>query len=413
MTAQRPDVASLPVAAKPASGAAHIDALTSLRFFAALYVLLLHSGSSAIMSAVSLPGFFQRFLANGYLGVNFFFVLSGFILAHVYQGRLEGPYFSAATWRYGVARFARVYPVYLLALVLTIAASPGILGWHRLPQLALLQCWLPPVYADNSLNDNGPAWTLSVELFFYLSFPFILKRAERLRTRTILAVVVALFAAMVEFRLPTMGTGREGFAGMNPWMFYVPLPLLRTPEFIYGLLLGIVHRRAVVASLPWTVYAAIATTLVALCVTTAPWVASAATICFGALILLVAVNLPQTALARPLGSRALVLLGGASYAVYLLQQPVHMWLWILAGNQSVVARLAYAPSLVLLSVVVFLYYETPLRELLRRVISSPKTHPRLDAVGQVGRPQSRLTLHLARKPGSIGRPQRPGDRGQL
>ena len=80
-------------------------ALTSLRFFAASYVLVFHSGGPTLSEFGRLPPLLDNFLMNGYLGVTFFFVLSGFILTYVYYGRLTT---QKDRTRYAAARFARI-----------------------------------------------------------------------------------------------------------------------------------------------------------------------------------------------------------------------------------------------------------------------------------------------------------------
>src|SRR5579864_7801332 len=87
-----------------------LPALTSLRFFAALHVFVFHMYA---MKIASTAGWTRQISSIGYVGVSFFFVLSGFILVYTYAGRQ----FSAAEfWR---ARFARTYPAYLFSLLFT------------------------------------------------------------------------------------------------------------------------------------------------------------------------------------------------------------------------------------------------------------------------------------------------------
>lgn len=84
-----------PDAARPRLGA-----LTTLRFFAALHVVLFHMKVIGILTDG--PWWYQNFAGIGYVGVNFFFVLSGFILVYTYAGP------SLSVWRFWQARFARV-----------------------------------------------------------------------------------------------------------------------------------------------------------------------------------------------------------------------------------------------------------------------------------------------------------------
>src|SRR5438128_8931008 len=88
----------------------HLAALTSARFFAAFHILLFHMG--AMKGLTRAPIWLQTFASIGYVSVTFFFVLSGFILVYTYGGR---DFDLRQFWR---ARLARVYPVYLLSLLL-------------------------------------------------------------------------------------------------------------------------------------------------------------------------------------------------------------------------------------------------------------------------------------------------------
>ena len=88
-----------------------LEGLTSLRFLAALQVILFHLKVERIVSGG--PWWYQNFAGIGYIGVNFFFVLSGFILVYTYAANHVDP------GRFWKARFARVYPAYILSLAVT------------------------------------------------------------------------------------------------------------------------------------------------------------------------------------------------------------------------------------------------------------------------------------------------------
>jgi peptidoglycan/LPS O-acetylase OafA/YrhL len=123
---------------------------------------------------------YLAFALLGYLGVSFFFVLSGFILVYVYSGR------QIQKRRFWQARFARIYPVYLFSLIVSIPAlimfSPMTRQAH-LTFLALtanpllLEAWFPRLL----FTWNPAAWSLSAEAFFYLVFPFVLPRLAALK----------------------------------------------------------------------------------------------------------------------------------------------------------------------------------------------------------------------------------------
>src|ERR1700704_1436455 len=87
-----------------------LPALTSLCFFAAFHVVIFHFQAMQIVFG---PAWFQKLSSIGYVGVSFFFVLSGFILVYTYAGR---PMNVKNFWR---ARFARIYPAYAFSLLVT------------------------------------------------------------------------------------------------------------------------------------------------------------------------------------------------------------------------------------------------------------------------------------------------------
>jgi peptidoglycan/LPS O-acetylase OafA/YrhL len=208
--------------------AANIKPLTALRFFAAFWVVLYHYWPN--LSAAAPP----VMIAKGYLGVEAFFTLSGFILCHVY---LQG--FGQGKFRYGGFlwnRLARVYPLHLVTLagVGLMAAAAGLAGiavdhnmlaWDALPaNLLLVQAWgFAPV-----AGWNHPSWSISAEWFAYLCFPAFAYVAWRLRDLPWAAVGLALaliaalypaFQALSGFPL-TEATIRWGFLRIVPCFAY-------------------------------------------------------------------------------------------------------------------------------------------------------------------------------------------------
>src|SRR5215468_10370217 len=100
----------MPVFPPPAAYPGHIKPLTSLRFIAAIWVLLYHFRDHLGLDLGRIG-----LVANGYLGVDLFFTLSGFILAHVYLGEVESGRFAYG--RFLRNRIARIYPMHVAALV--------------------------------------------------------------------------------------------------------------------------------------------------------------------------------------------------------------------------------------------------------------------------------------------------------
>lgn len=176
-----------------------LDALTSIRFFAALIVLLFHATEKI---ADHLPPVIGPIIRNGAIGVPLFFILSGFVLTYSYQGS------PLQLTQFFIARFARIYPVYLASLII---AFPFILKplkaaneLSRIPELvalklSLLHGWSPWA----TWIWNVPSWSLSFEAFFYLLFPLLLPLVGKLNSPIRLALVPVcslIFAYCVPFK---------------------------------------------------------------------------------------------------------------------------------------------------------------------------------------------------------------------
>jgi peptidoglycan/LPS O-acetylase OafA/YrhL len=211
---------------------------------------------------------------------------------------------------------------------------------------------------------NFPAWSLSAEAFFYICFPFILPRMSRRNTQTLHWLVLALLAVCVVV-----------LASLKKWeassfIASCPLPVLHLPEFLLGMALGLTFLRSgsdISSHRPLRTFAAVVGLLVALSLPLGPWV-SIVVLPFA--VLAYELALGGSWLARILSTPTMVLLGGASYAVYLLQTPVRQWTHLLFSRAPAKLAGTDAPftalALVGFSILVFLYWEEPLRKMLRR-----------------------------------------------
>jgi len=156
----------------------HIPGLTGVRAFAALWVVLLHFRANiGVHDVIS----FDWLAARGYWGVDFFFVLSGFILSHTYLDSLKDAYerseFKTAFKVFLVKRFARIYPLHIISLMLFAgllflgqALDERFVSPERcrlitlLPNLLMIHGW----GVTDSLSWNYPSWSISAEWFAYL-----------------------------------------------------------------------------------------------------------------------------------------------------------------------------------------------------------------------------------------------------
>jgi peptidoglycan/LPS O-acetylase OafA/YrhL len=363
-----------------------LDSLTGLRFFAALHVVLFHFSWPYLGTA---PEGFRNWVAAGYSAVGVFFVLSGFVLAWNYLDR-DG-HMETRPRAFLAARVARVYPVYLLTFLLsappTIAMSVAANGWvvaagkltvGGLSTLALVQAWVPRL----ALYWNPPAWSVAVEAVFYVLFPglalWVLPRQRPSRLPVVMGVVwvLGLLPPLLFLALRPDGAGPVTAATGSTVLMVIKFnPLMRLPEFLFGVLLGwgFVRERADGAKkgsgavLAFTGAALLVAAGVAGPLIPYPLMHNA--------LLAPASGLLVYGLARgggPLGwllSRPLLVhLGGASYALYLLQYPLSegfkaLRQWV--DLQSPVLMLALS---VLASVAVHRYVETPFRSRVRKAL---------------------------------------------
>jgi peptidoglycan/LPS O-acetylase OafA/YrhL len=171
-------VVAIPSAAVPRTKKETLPALTGLRCFAALNIVFFHFSNPKWF------GPFAPIVDNGYTSVSFFLLMSGYILAYNYADRAAAG--RLKTRDFWIARLSRLYPVYLLALLLSLgmlmsewdARSHGQFALGVILTPLLLQAWNPIL----STFWNTPAWTMCTEVFFYLIFPLVIlwKRPKRL-----------------------------------------------------------------------------------------------------------------------------------------------------------------------------------------------------------------------------------------
>jgi peptidoglycan/LPS O-acetylase OafA/YrhL len=322
-----------------------IKPLTSLRFWAASWVVLYHYWPKLATPWVS------PLVEKGYLGVELFFVLSGFILCHVYlqaagEGRLD---YGGFLW----ARLARIYPLHLatiagLGLMLVAAGAAGlqvdksVLAWTSLPaNLSLTQAWgLAP-----EAGWNHPSWSISAEWFAYLNFPVFAAVAWRLRARPYAAAAgaLALLAGLYAV-YPRFG----GVALDHATIAWGALRIV--PCFAYGCAIYLLWRSKAVARQGLAAAGALISGAAVLAA--GQWsVPDTVTVSlFGPLILCLAA---LTATGSKLGSnRVFVYLGEISFAMYMVcipwsllfvnvavrvlheptkQLPLMVWMVMLAG----------------------------------------------------------------------------------
>jgi peptidoglycan/LPS O-acetylase OafA/YrhL len=221
--------AATTAAAPTSDGVSHgrrdLPSLTGLRWVAAFMVFAFHSAGYGALTT----GWWHltRF---GFVGVSFFFVLSGVVLTwSARPGQRTGQFY----WR----RFARVYPAHAVTAVVAILLYVVVMPphkpiWAGLLALLLLHAW-PPVPVVNSAA-NGVSWSLSCEAFFYALFPGLMALLSRWSRRRRIAFVAAV--------LTVCSTAAITFSFVAAGRYDVPAyenPLVRVGEFVLGVALGL------------------------------------------------------------------------------------------------------------------------------------------------------------------------------
>ena len=361
----------------------HLPALTSLRFLAALHVLLFHVQA---MGAVFGLAWFRNLSSIGYVGVSFFFVLSGFILVYTYAGKQVN---TGDFWR---ARFARLYPAYAFALLISMpfflfavrhfneiklpfmAFEAAHVKLTAALEILLLQAWIPPA----ALSWNPVGWSLSVEAFFYLLFPQLLFRYSRLSRKQLFATIAACWIASTVMSGAYIVLRPDGIVSPDSnvytsWMHVVKFfPLVRLPEFLMGMAAGFVFlrsRRNQRLALPLIGTGVLAIAVVSALSNKIPYAMIHTALlspAFAVVIYGVALRSRWTSM---LENRVLVLFGGASYSMYLIHANIVFSFFHTAKgevrNASFMGVALCVAIVLAFSILIYLLIEQPARRRLR------------------------------------------------
>lgn len=350
--------------------------LTGLRFVAAFYVFLFHIH---IRWPLANDPFLNNILGQGAIGMSLFFMLSGFVLAYRYA---DG---CSSLKNYLTNRFARIYPIYVAAALVTVpwigisfgdgswadlSRGIGQLGLLITANILLIQAWFQQFF---SLWNNGASWSISVEAFCYLMLPFLLPQLKQLSAKGLcIAAAVCWFLAV--------------FPGLAVALFNAPfnaifysMPIFRLPEFLIGVCmlllirrghayrLGVIVQAALIAILP--IYIGIAGQWMPLYVghnwVVLPVIAFA----------IFSLANSKGAIAALLSSSLFVWLGKISYCFYSFQALVILFL--LYNHAEVVSTMPILANNYILAIVAFVllvaisalgYYgiEEPARRWIRR-----------------------------------------------
>ena len=209
-----------------------LDALTGLRFIAALAVFVHHISGKFSIPDVKWP--------MGNQAVSFFFVLSGFILTYVYSERLK----LANVAKFYFTRWARIWPLHIVCLLLMLGFVHNLRVFGTDPQhwgklfanIFLVQSWIPNT--SYVFGFNGVSWSISTEMFFYIMFPLFLLGGQKQFWYKYAGLLLMTLAIVVGV---TMVSHTNWFPNVDYTRLGHNNPLLRLPEFCTGMAVGYIY----------------------------------------------------------------------------------------------------------------------------------------------------------------------------
>lgn len=340
-----------------------IEQLTFPRFVSAFIIMVAHTKPSWFVD----DAWFNP-LFHGFFAVTFFFVLSGFVLGISYHDKFEEDK-PEDLKKYFILRVARIYPIYALAILATMAGDYLYLNKTYslgtvLLNLSLMQAWFRSEYI------SFPAWSLSCEAFFYIIFPFVMIYVRRLAYISIIRKTMYVWVfSLAAITLLTVVL----FPGDLFWHTH---PLVNAPSFLLGVGTSVIYRK-LAQSNKVKFYSGVAFAVVVAAVggqfLSKPSYAieMAQVPGFMLFLLFLALMADSHLLVRTFKNKFLVLLGKASYALYLFHTLTYeIWERELEKVFTGQSRLLYVVAMVFMvtvSVVLYKFYEKPMYRLITTV----------------------------------------------
>ncbi len=347
-----------------------LEQLTFTRFIAAMAIVVFHFGTGAF--PFNMPEL-QFIVQQAHLGVSYFFILSGFIMVVAY-----GSYDKIDAGVYLKNRLARIYPLLFLSVLLLFlhtyffdsAFRFGIIK-DAVVNLSLLQAWIP----SKALLFNGPAWSLSVEFFFYLIFPFLYNSFFARKKLTLIAITVILFwlVFQVVFYYLVNSPFNEGYPSSNHALLFYS-PFMHLSAFLAGNLGGLFFIKKLSGKTRNHDAAVIVCVAVLLLLLKYPtgmnYHNGLLALVLIPFILFMALN--NGFITRLFNTRIFVFLGEISFGIYILQLPVFRLTQSIVMEHNIThnpEQLFYIATAVLIvfSALSYLFFEKPLRNYIKKI----------------------------------------------
>jgi peptidoglycan/LPS O-acetylase OafA/YrhL len=344
------------------------NTLYAVRFIAALVVVLFHYSPPGVRTDLT------PFIKNGNEAVNIFFFISGFVLTVSNARFFSNPQSVFPKKEFYIKRIARIYPLYLLAILILVFFHYGIqaidgpsVKYKLLFEMVGIQQWL---YVG---SFNYPDWSVSCEIMFYLLFPFI---AQDMRRHSnvfkwfvwfyYLVSVAATYLLYPWYKanLPFLTRRLVDAIYMNP--------LLLISVFMFGMLAGECFNKQ---SIPFfnrsrnsLVAAIVAGVVILLAKYYSPH--SSALLKGGLLapvyfVFIMAITSFKTEQTKFITSRLFIFLGDISYGMYIMQYPLYVfYIHYIQPVATLTALINYIVALICFASLTHLFVEKPLRKII-------------------------------------------------
>jgi len=344
-----------------------IEQITFTRFIAAISIVIFHCGKDSFLFNNKYVSFiFEQ--AN--LGVSYFFILSGFVMIIAYGNQVKVDFFD-----YIKNRLARIYPIYFIAILIILAISlfQNINIENLLLNLFMIQSWLP----EKALTLNFPGWSLSVEMFFYIIFPFLFNNIfSKSKFKTIsVSIILFWLISQIIFHLIVYQILKIPYFSIRDMNYN---PILHLNEFLVGNLAGIYFIKKVKDNKKNYLPFIFATLLVLILFLKFPFGLNFQNgflaIVFIPLILLI--SLSNDKVTNLFTKKIFVFLGEISFGIYILHIPV----WIVFSDYRMEKYLGLNKEsdfttsflirlliLFVISCVSYVYIEKPLRNIIKKI----------------------------------------------
>ncbi|QNK77413.1 acyltransferase [Winogradskyella sp. PAMC22761] len=340
-----------------------LSQLTFTRFLAAISIVIYHYGLDVFPFNLEV---IKHLFSQSYLGVSYFFVLSGFVLVIAY-GNKEEIQFRNFIKR----RIARIYPLYIFAIFLSVFFSLVRIDLNLIDfvlNIFMIQNWFP----DKAMVINYPGWSICAEFFFYISFPLLFNNFYNKVSLNKIIFSVVLFQLIIILVVNIYSS-----------LYFKYLPIVHIGQFMMGNITGLIFlKKRNIDSRTWKLLLIILFTIIVIVFPfeNLKYDLGIMSIFFAVFIYLFSEN--RGPIARFFKTNFLIYLGEISYGIYILQYPVWLWSRIMFKQIYKITGIAEIPYqyifwiniflLIVFSAFCYKYIEMPLRNKINKINISSK-----------------------------------------